>query len=147
MPSGDIVAWYWDFGDGANSDLQNPDHVFNTKGDYFVTLTVTSNEGVSDSTTGRIWVGYSPPIASFDFTPSSPNIDEPVSFTDLSSAPEPGDSIVSWDWQFGANATPTSSTEQDPTCTFQTSGIHSVWLTVTDSLGMIASTSQDISVP
>jgi hypothetical protein len=35
-------SWYWDFDDGFYSDLQNPLHVFNSPGTYFVCETVAN---------------------------------------------------------------------------------------------------------
>ncbi len=44
-----ISNWLWDFGDGNTSTTQNPQNTFNTKGIYTVSLTVTDNEGNSDT--------------------------------------------------------------------------------------------------
>ena len=41
------TSWNWDFGDGSTSVLQNPSHVYNSTGNYTVTLTV-SNATESD---------------------------------------------------------------------------------------------------
>lgn len=38
-------AWYWDFGDGNSSTLQNPSHTYNTTGNWNVCLTITSANG------------------------------------------------------------------------------------------------------
>ena len=46
---GSIVSWLWDFGDGKYSTRQNPWHRYGGYGNYSVTLTVTDNEGVSNS--------------------------------------------------------------------------------------------------
>ncbi|MBW7988499.1 MAG: PKD domain-containing protein [Planctomycetes bacterium] len=45
---GSIVDWYWDFGDGKTSTLQNPSHTYATSGTYTVTLTVTDNDDATD---------------------------------------------------------------------------------------------------
>lgn len=37
------VQWFWSFGDGFYSDLQNPLHVYNSAGNYFVCLTARDN--------------------------------------------------------------------------------------------------------
>lgn len=39
--------WYWDFGDGTNSNLQNPSHIYNTPGTYNVTLSSTSSSAAT----------------------------------------------------------------------------------------------------
>jgi hypothetical protein len=44
-----VTGWQWDFGDGFTSTLQNPTHTYTNKGQYDVTLTVTSPGG-SNST-------------------------------------------------------------------------------------------------
>jgi PKD repeat protein len=47
-----IVDWKWTFGDGTNSDKQNPDHTFSGPGMYKVRLTVTAlTEGIEQSNT------------------------------------------------------------------------------------------------
>ena len=46
---GSVVSWLWDFGDGKYSTRQNPWHRYGGYGNYSVTLTVTDNEGVSNS--------------------------------------------------------------------------------------------------
>jgi len=49
--AGNPVEWLWDFGDGGTSPLQNPTHVYNTAGDYTLTVTITDSTGVSASVT------------------------------------------------------------------------------------------------
>ncbi len=45
-------SWHWDFGDGATSNDQSPDHKYISAGNYSVTLTVTDNFGtISENTT------------------------------------------------------------------------------------------------
>ncbi len=46
-----ITSWFWDFGDGSTSTLQNPVHTFQTAGAYPIHLTVTDENGVN----GRSW--------------------------------------------------------------------------------------------
>lgn len=44
-------TWYWNFGDGGTSTLQNPQHTYTQNGDYTVTLIVTNDYGCADTTT------------------------------------------------------------------------------------------------
>jgi len=48
-PDGIIVSWWWNFGDGYYSDLQNPVHCFYIDGSYNVELIVTDNDGLMDT--------------------------------------------------------------------------------------------------
>ena len=41
--------WFWKFGDGTTSTLQNPSHLFYANGIYTVKLRVTSKHGIVDS--------------------------------------------------------------------------------------------------
>jgi len=50
-PTGKIIAWNWDFGDGSTSDNQNPTHIYNSVGNYNVTLIVMNWNGTSSSVT------------------------------------------------------------------------------------------------
>lgn len=43
--------WLWDFGDGNQSSKKNPTHIYNTIGNYSVTLKVTDVFQISDSDT------------------------------------------------------------------------------------------------
>ncbi|ANQ48564.2 PKD domain-containing protein [Flammeovirga sp. MY04] len=44
----DIVAWFWDFGDGNTSNAQDPQHLYAASGAYNVTLVVTTARGCND---------------------------------------------------------------------------------------------------
>ena len=48
-PDGTIVVYAWDFGDGGVSDLVAPTHLFLTSADHEVTLTVTDDDGLTDT--------------------------------------------------------------------------------------------------
>jgi PKD repeat protein len=46
---GYIMSYYWDFGDGSNSALQNISHTFTKVGNYNVTLTIIDNHEAIDT--------------------------------------------------------------------------------------------------
>ena len=49
--NGTITDYLWDFGDGSSANQANPTHVYTSSGEYNVSLTVTDNQGASQTTT------------------------------------------------------------------------------------------------
>jgi len=47
------TSWSWDFGDGNNSNLENPTHAYTADGIYTVSLTVINNYGTDSKTTSN----------------------------------------------------------------------------------------------
>jgi PKD repeat protein len=122
--TGNISSYSWDFGDQTGTSTEpNPTYIYQAKGDYTVTLTV-SGDGKTDDDTIQINVtAIDPPTASFSATPS---VDVPLAVTFDSSA-STGE-ISSYTWDFGDNTEP--STEANPSHTFDHSGTFTVTLTV-----------------
>jgi|GEM_PF-6196153 PGF-pre-PGF domain-containing protein len=81
------------------------------------------------------------PVASFTYSPSSPQSGDTVTFYDTSY--DTNGTIVSWLWNFGDGST---SSEQNVTHIYTSSGTFTVTLTVTDNLGGMNSTSKEIQV-
>jgi PKD repeat protein/predicted phosphodiesterase len=48
-PDNSIVEWSWDFGDGRAATTGNPVHIYSNPGMYTVKLTVTDEDGASDT--------------------------------------------------------------------------------------------------
>lgn len=61
--SGEIIKWSWDFGDSsAQSDVQNPEHSYQQKGNYGVRLSVEDVHGLSSEVEKQIAVELSPMV-------------------------------------------------------------------------------------
>jgi PKD repeat protein len=124
------TSWGWTFAGGnpASSTAQNPSVQYNNAGSYSVSLTAT-NDGGSDTETKTNYINVFPlPVA--DFTANITTIDEgqSVQFTDLSS------NATSWLWTF-SGGTPSSSSSQNPSVTYNTAGTYTVTLTATNAVG------------
>ncbi|MBP1908618.1 type IV pilin [Methanolobus bombayensis] len=55
-PDGTVVGWSWNFGDGGTSTDQNPTHQYSAEGIFTLSLTVTDNDGNTDSTSQSVTV-------------------------------------------------------------------------------------------
>lgn len=51
---GDVVAWSWDFGDGATSTERYPQHTYAKPGNYVVILDVTARDGTT-ARRSKVW--------------------------------------------------------------------------------------------
>lgn len=137
------VSYFWDFGAGATpptSTDENPTGVvYSSGGIKSVTLTVTT-PGCVVSTTQTIQITETPFA---DFTSDAPVCFPPgiVTFTDLSTG-----TITSWSWDFGAGATPPTSTSSGPIAvTYDAIGTKTVMLTV-NSAGCTFTTTKTVDV-
>ncbi len=127
-----ITGWYWTFGDGNTSTLQNPVHTYATSGTYTVNLTVYAvYEDGTECESHFCWTVTTEcdsdcgVDALFDYDYNFNTCQ--VQFVDLSSFSS-GTSIIDWNWNFGDGNT---STSPNPVHTYATSGTYVVTLTVT----------------
>jgi PKD repeat protein len=96
---GYIVNWFWDFGDGKISILQNTTNEYANEGIYNVTLEITDNYGIVNKCVKKLIVFNSKPIVNFYYSPIQPDDVNNVIFYDESYDKDGG--IVKWEWDFG----------------------------------------------
>ncbi len=61
IDDGEIVAWHWEFGDGAESSEQSPEHKYAEKGVFTVKLTVTDDGDLAGTAEETIEIINLPP--------------------------------------------------------------------------------------
>jgi hypothetical protein len=124
-----VTSWYWDFGDGQTSTLQNPTHVYALPGTYKVCLTITavspSGQSCCDQTCIKVEACNPQPCSVDPYFKweDLPNWGE--QFYDYST----GTGVAcDWFWDFGDGFT---STLQYPTHYYANPGVYYVCLKVT----------------
>jgi PKD repeat protein len=151
---GTVTQLSWDFGDGVTvtGDPQSessPNHLYAHSGSYDIKLKATDNRGVQTTTDNQVNVGPQP---AFSFT--ADNGDDPikpqdqVDFSDSSGTDSWGTTLTTWSWDFGdgVTTTGTDAAHENPTHAYLAPGTYHVVLTVTDSLGQVATIQHDVTV-
>jgi len=135
------TSWDWTFEGGtpSGSTAQNPTVTYNTAGTYDVSLTAANSAG-SDTETKTNYITVTapqPPVANFTASTTTPSVGQSVTFTDTST-----NAPTSWSWTF-EGGTPSTSTAQNPTVTYNTAGTFDVTLTATNAAGSDVETKTD----
>lgn len=131
---GDLSSYEWIFGDGDTSSLSNPVHVYKQPDDYVTRLIVTDQNGCTDTITQD--VNYRPAPAVLVVSPNDTLSCPPaeVLFNNLSN---PVDNTYEIFWDFGDGET---STNLNPTHTYQREGIYTVSLEIVSPIGCVTDT-------
>jgi gliding motility-associated-like protein len=137
--SGSPLDYQWYFGDGSGSTSDAPIHTYGP-GNYSVQLIVTGPNGcVATSAQPSSVTAYAGPTAGFSAAPWITDIDNPfIQFTDQSIGMI---QTLHWDFHDG-----TTSSQSDPSYTYQQVGIFPVALTVTDVNGCQDSIIQNVQI-
>lgn len=130
-PSGSsIISWQWDFGNGVTSNLQHPQAVYTTAGNYAVTLKVTDDKGCSRILGRSGYIVATPGVvSSFSTTPAVACLaPATIQFNNTSTGP----GTLSYEWDFGDGNT---SLLPSPTHIFNTTGSFAVRLVTRSNSG------------
>lgn len=129
---GSPSKWNWTFEGGTppTSNLQNPTVVYETAGNYKVTLEVGYADNTASLTKeGFIAVASPAVVADFSASKTTAIQGENVVFTDLSTG-----SPTTWEWEFiPASGTPVTSSGQSPIVSFTEPGVYTVKLTASNA--------------
>ena len=124
-----LNSWFWDFGDGTTSTLQNPSHVYSLPGVYSVLLRVADNKGCDSIKIKQSYITVSRPVASFYSDTLKCNL-EPVLFTNTST----GGGLV-YQWDFGDGSPVSNDTNPSYNYNVTQTTDFDVTLTVIDTNG------------
>lgn len=150
---GSSCTYVFDFGDNSNATGQSVTHRYSSQGTFIVTLTVTAPGGTTATTSQTITVGTAKTLtASFSMSPTDPHTGDTVHVDGTASTTPDGASISSYAWDFGCSTSGTPSctvataTGSTATTVYNTARTYTIRLTITDSLGRTATTSQTLTV-
>jgi len=113
------VSYFWDFGDGNISTVRNPVHLYDSLGNFDVTLVITNELGCQDTLRKEQLVSVSGPETKFEIESKVVCLPNTANFTDVSA------NAVKWKWVFGDG---NISTEQHPQHLYESPGIYKVTL-------------------
>ncbi|UCE38008.1 MAG: PKD domain-containing protein, partial [Thermoplasmata archaeon] len=137
-PDGYIVSYHWDFGDGTSGNGEWVTHIYNYPGNYTVTLTVTDDDGATDSHEVIVIVEEGdpppenlPPVAMAEPPVQIVYVGEEAWFSGNCSY-DPDGYIVTYHWNFGDGISKGGVTVKH---VYHYPGNYTVSLTVTDDDG------------
>ena len=140
-PGAVIGTYTWDFGDGTTATGSPTTHRYTRGGTYTVTLRVTTDAGLTATSSRSITVSTTLPAgsANFTFSPTDPLVGDTVFFNAASSTV----TNASYSWDFGDG---TTGSGVAPTHAYSQARTYTVNLTVTNSLGQTETTSKTVTV-
>jgi gliding motility-associated-like protein len=127
-PNVPAVGWFWNFGDGTSSTLEDPTHLYLVSGTYNVLLTVTDAAGCTYSVMHNVVVN---PAPTANFSSTIVTQGNPTTFTDLSTTIL--GFISAWQWDFGDGSG--TSNQQNPLYTYAGPGTYNVTLIAFNNFG------------
>ncbi|GAB3648413.1 hypothetical protein GCM10028791_12120 [Echinicola sediminis] len=130
--SENVTSYSWNFGDGNTSTEESPSHTYESAGTYTVVLTATGANG-------RI-VEADEDITIIENLKAAYTFEKEYLAVNFTNASE---NAVAYSWDFGDGNT---STEENPSHTYEAPGTYTVTLTSTAQGGTAVETSQELTV-
>lgn len=144
IPSGGTISsYFWDFGDGTNSNQANPNHTYTLTGDFTVNLTVTQSNGCATTFSRYRYIEVTPGVIADFFSPFPAGCKPPINIPLQNLSTGPG--TLSYNWDFG-NGTPTS-TATNPTATFANPGNYIITLVANSTAGCFDTVRKPVFIP
>ncbi|MCI0414827.1 PKD domain-containing protein [bacterium] len=144
-PDGTIQQSDWDFGDSNTATGFSTTHTYTSAGSFIVRHTVTDDQGLSSSCTATVNVSFvgTEPFCAFERT-NSGSLTATFDASASEDTDENGESIVTFQWDFGDGETDTG---QIVNHVYDVADTYTVILTITDDEGDTAVCSDDFVIP
>ncbi len=150
-PTGHSVQSYaWDFGDGTTQTTTAPSatKTYSRVGTYTASVTATDDLGQQGTATVPLTVGSGIifPSPSFSISPTNPRPAQTVNFNASGITSAGGATITAYEWDFGDGSAAVTSSSPSAQHAYATEQTFVARLTVTDSQGRTATTTQNVPV-
>ena len=132
-PADAITAWEWDFGGQGTSSDQNPTFIFNSEETYTISLTITDEDGSTDTINHDIIIIDRVPDA--DLTGDTTLNEGETGNSDASGSTSSPDAIAGyeWDWSYdGTTFNASNDTGDTQTHAWDDNGTYTVAVRVTN---------------
>ncbi|HEY8690220.1 MAG TPA: PKD domain-containing protein [Chitinophagaceae bacterium] len=127
-----IINWFWNFGDGQSSTLQNSSHIYSAVGSYTISLYIKTDKGcISDTATKQVIINSLPTASFATSTPACETKD--VTFSNASAANS--GILTIWNWNLGDGTLLTPPNDNTFTHTYSSAGNYTVTLSVQSDKG------------
>ena len=152
---GTVEQYDWDFDNDGTYELMDggvsPVHNYGAYGSFTAGLRVTDNDNLADETDVPVTLtepANVPPVAALAPTPTSGTADPQLDVVwDASASTDSDGTIVTYDWDMDNDGT-FETADGGPTqnASYNTTGVHTVGVRVTDDDGATDSTTADVDV-
>ncbi len=139
--SGNIATYEWNFDDGENGQTQQIDHQYSTPGSYTAQLTVTDNNGNTDTSVLTVTVfANAAPTARINTSAETGVVPITIRFDGNASTDDQG--IVNYRWTIADTVINGAVNDYE----FTEAGVYDVQLRVTDAQGAVSTANQTVSL-
>jgi PKD repeat protein len=136
-PDGTISTYQWSFGDSTTGTGSSVEHAYASPGTYTATLTVTDNNGLTNSQTATVAIN-SPPTVSLTGPTNDQTFTAPASISLSANATDTGGSILKVEFFQGTTLLATdSATPFTGNWTNVPAGSYTLTAVATDNLGAV----------
>ena len=142
-----IIVYEWNMDDGTILYGISVEHAYSDAGSYTVSLTITDDNGATDTTTKTVDVielGSGPPVAVLE-GPDTVAVGEEVAFSAAGSQPG-AEVIAAYQWDSGHGEETEPMPDDTWTTVYDEPGIFYAEVTVIDANGLTSSAALEISV-
>jgi PKD repeat protein len=141
---GYIASYLWDFGDDSTSTVRDPTHTWTSDGPHQASVNVTDDDGAYTEIT--FWVNVTNVVPAITFNSDSVRNEGQAVRVDGSGTVEPGNDIVSWQWDWDSDGTFDNATGPLSWTIYDKPGYYNITLKVTDGEGSTNETVREVLI-